>query len=236
LAFALITGSAKRIGKEIAIFLAKKGWDIILHYNTSSADVLHVKNDILSLKRKCILYKQNFLEEANIGDFIKDIEVDLLINNASIFENDKLTNIDYSNLFNAFSVNLFNPIMLSEHLSKNNKNMNIINILDTIIHKLPKNFTSYYMSKISLANFTKLSAKLYAPNIRVNGIALGQILKNKNQSQKNFDQSQSSTPLGYSGNIDEICATIDFILNTKSITGQIISLDGGEHLNNHNYS
>ena len=86
-----------------------------------------------------------------------------------------------------------------------------------------------------LADFTKLSAKIYAPKSRVNGIALGQILKNNKQSEENFNKTFSNNPLGYSGNIEEICNTISFIVKTRSITGQIISLDGGAHLDNVNY-
>ena len=128
--------------------------------------------------------------------------------------------------------------MLTKTIINNNNyqdQINIINILDSIIYKLPKNFSSYFFSKKILADYTMLSAKFHAPKARVNGIALGQILKNNNQNSENFKKTFCENPLGYSGSVIEICNTIDFILKNKSITGQIISLDGGAHLDNVNY-
>lgn len=240
MSYALITGAAQRIGGDIALFLAKNEWDIIIHYSASEEQALNLQQSILALGGKCILYKEDFLHKHSdaIQEITNEFPIDLLINNACIFENDNLKDIDEGNLYDSLKVNFFNPVMLSKFLSQNNRDagqINIINILDTIIFKLPKNFASYYFSKVALANFTRLAAKLYAPAIRVNGIALGQILKNPKQSEENFIRTKKATPLGYSGSIDEICSTIDFIMKTKSLTGQIISLDGGAHLDNANY-
>ena len=239
MSYALITGAAKRIGGEVALFLAKNQWDIIIHYNTSFEDAIQLQKKIEALGRKCILCRENFMGHDN--EFQKTIakfEINLLVNNASIFENDTLNDIEEKNLYDSFKVNFFSPLMLTKLLIQNNRGehqLNVINILDSIIFKLPKNFASYYFSKAALADFTRLAAKLYAPTARINGIALGQIIKNSAQSEENFAMTKKATPLGLSGTIDEIFSTIDFILNTKSLTGQIISLDGGAHLENSNY-
>ena len=238
MAYALITGSAKRIGRCIALFLAKSGWDIILHYNTSKAEALKLQKEIIvDLRRRCELYQEDFLQskESNIAD---KFPISLLINNASIFKNDTLCGIKEENLFNNLKINFFNPVRLSKKILQNNSHnqqINIINILDSTIFKLPINFASYYFSKVALANFTKLAAKLYAPMARVNGIALGPIIKTPTQTKENFNKIKKATPLEYGGSIEEICFTVNFIVKAKSLTGQIISLDGGSHLDNTNY-
>ena len=238
MAYALITGSAKRIGKHIALFLAKNGWDIIIHYNHSETEAFKLQKKIMDLGRRCELYSQNFLHNEKTQDIFRELEIELLINNASIFQNDVLHEIKEEDLLDSLKINFITPIKLSKKMLQNispNQQINIINILDNIIFTLPKNFTSYYFSKMALANFTKLGAKLYAPAARVNGIALGHVIKASNQSEENFNKAKEATPLGYSGSIEEICFTIDFIVKTKSLTGQIISLDGGAHLINTNY-
>ena len=239
MACALITGSAKRIGRHIVLFLAKNGWDIIIHYNHSEAEALKLQKEIMDLGRRCELYSQNFLHDEKTQDMFRELEIELLINNASIFKNDALHEIKEEDLLDNLRINFITPIKLSKKMLQNispNQQINIINILDSIIFKLPKNFISYYFSKMALANFTKLGAKLYAPAARVNGIALGHIMKASTQSEESFNKAREATPLGYSGRIEEICFTIDFIVKTKSLTGQIISLDGGAHLINTDYS
>jgi len=237
LSYALITGAAKRIGKALAISLADKGLNIILHYNTSVDEAKSLQKIIINLGRKCILLRNDFASLSfNLDTFKMPISV--LINNASVFENDYLDKIEMKNLLHTLNINFTYPAILTKLVLKNSSykgQINVINILDTIIYKLLKNFSTYYLSKKSLADFTRLSALFYAPDARVNGISLGQIMKNDNQSQENFNKSVKNNPLGHSGTVEEICNTVDFLINTRSITGQIISLDGGSHLNNFTY-
>lgn len=238
MSYALITGSAKRIGKSIAIFLAKEGWDIIIHYNKSANEAQNLQKTIIDLGKQCLLYEADFSKNENLDATILELPIGLVVNNASIFNNDSLRNITRDNLINNLDVNFISHAVITKQILDNSvyqDQINIINILDSIIYKLPENFSSYFFSKKSLADFTRLSAKIYAHNARTNGIALGQVLKNDKQSENNFKKSFRNNPLGYSATIDEICNTIDFILKNKSITGQIISLDGGAHLDNFNY-
>lgn len=236
--YALITGSAKRIGRNIAIFLAKNGWDIIIHYNSSHNKAFKLQESIILLGRKCILYQNDFSKNQVHNLFKQGLSIGLIINNASIFEMDSLHDLNQENFITTMKINFIAPSLITKTILDTNifdNQINIINILDSIIYKLPKKFTSYYFSKRMLADFTRLSAKIYAPKARVNGIALGQIMKNYNQSEENFQKTFCSNPLGHSGTIEEICNTIHFIVENKSITGQIISLDGGAHLDNVNY-
>ena len=238
MSYALITGSAKRIGRAIALFLAKEGWNIVIHYNESENEAIKLQTEIIGLNKECLLYKGDFSKDEDL-DFSKlKLPIGLIINNASVFYNDSLNNFDKVDLINTLKTNFVTPLLLTKTIINNNNyqdQINIINILDSIIYKLPKNFSSYFFSKKILADYTMLSAKFYAPKARVNGISLGQILKNNNQNSENFKKTFCENPLGYSGSVIEICNTIDFILKNKSITGQIISLDGGAHLDNVNY-
>jgi pteridine reductase len=238
LPYALITGSAKRIGRNIALFLAKNGWDVIIHYNSSENEALKLQKAITLLGRKCVLCKNDFSKNKIYNLFEQGFSIELIINNASIFEMDSLHDLDQENFISTMKINFIAPSLIIKtilDISVFDNQINIINILDSIIYKLPKKFTSYYFSKRMLADFTRLSAKIYAPKARVNGIALGQIMKNDNQSEENFQKTFCSNPLGHSGTVEEICNTIHFIVENKSITGQIISLDGGAHLDNVNY-
>ena len=238
MAYALITGASKRIGKCIALFLAENGWDIILHYNTSRAEAFKLQKEIIGLGRQCKLYHQDFLHNEQNQDTLWELGAELLINNASVFKKNNIYDMEEDDLLDNIKVDFIAPIKLSKKILQNrtpNQQINIINLLDIIIFKLPTNFTYYYFSKMALANFTKLAAKLYAPVARVNGIALGHIIKASFQSEESCNKNKKATPLGYNGSIEEICLTIDFILKTKSLTGQIISLDGGAHLANTDY-
>ena len=232
--YALVTGSAKRIGKNIAIYLAKQGWDIILHYNESKNEALELQHYILHyVGRDCLLYQENFCKLNNLQFFTKDLSIGLIVNNAAIFVIDTLSNLTENDLINTLKINFSTPLLLCRSIldsTSYNKQINIINILDVMIYQLPKNFTSYYFSKYMLANLTKLLAKVYAPKVRVNGIALGQILKNDRQNTSKFNHESINNPLKHKVGIKEIHSTINFIMTNQSITGQIISLDSGTHL------
>ena len=232
--YALVTGAAQRIGKNIAIYLAKQGWNIILHYNKSKNKALELQQYILHyIGRDCILYQENFGKLNNLQFFTKELSVGLIINNAAIFEIDTLNNLTEDDLINTLKINFSTPLLLIRSILNStsyNKQINIINILDVMIYQLPRNFTSYYFSKYMLANLTKLLAKVYAPRVRVNGIALGQILKNDRQKTSKFNHESINNPLNHKVGIKEIHSTINFIITNQSVTGQIISLDGGTHL------
>ena len=158
---------------------------------------------------------------------------DCLINNASLFENDKLENFSSKSWEKHISTNLKAPALLIKEFSKNTrgKNNNIINIIDQRIFKLTPYFFSYTLSKTGLYTLTKTSAMSLSPNIRVNGIAPGPTIKNKRQSQKHFKNQYLSTPLKQQVNLEEICNAVDFFIKNSSITGQVLAIDSGQSLN-----
>ena len=245
---ALITGGAKRIGKAIAICLAESGYDIVIHYSQSKkeAEELEIKLKSLGVEAFCI--KANLLKDFEISTLVDKSKkiigkpLDLLINNASIFENDSLKSLTLESWDRHLFTNLKAPVFLSKEFSKqvpdnstdeNNEilaSSNIINIIDQKVLNLNPRFFSYTLAKLSLLNFTKLSAQELGPKIRVNAIGPGPILKASHQSEEQFQNQRKSTLLKRGSDVKEICRTILYILSSPGLTGQLITLDGGEHL------
>jgi len=242
--FALITGAAKRIGMSISIYLASKGYNIILHYNSSKNEAYDTAEKIRSIGRDVHLCHADLSTENGmeyLKSFCDKFEISLLVNNASVFKNDSLLSDDIAESLNEhLQVNLISKVAIIQRVSKSvllhqMRKLDIINLLDYGIFKTPNNFFSYHLTNRILYSFTQLAARQLAPNAVVNSIALGQTIKNDMQSQKNFDSAITSTPLMCSSTIEEIYKAIDFIIGVKSMTGQVICLDGGMHLSDNQY-
>ena len=150
-----------------------------------------------------------------------------------MFENDKLENFTTDSWEKHLRTNLRAPAYLSKEFAKNikGKNNNIINIIDQRVFKLTPFFFSYTISKTGLYTLTKTSAISLAPKIRVNGIAPGPTLKNKQQSEKHFKKQFLATPLKKQVDVSEICNAVDFFIKNRSITGQVLAVDSGQNLN-----
>lgn len=239
---ALITGASDRLGKEMAIYLAKKQYDIVIHYN-SSADKA---SDLLNFLKKNYqingaIFQADFndisainkLSEFVINNFPK---WNLLINNSSIFNYSNF-NADLHNELNQnLMLHLIAPIHLSHSfnqyvLSQKIADAQIINMLDKNIARYDTEYFYYLLTKKFLAEFTKMLSLQLAPNIRVNGIAPGLILKDKDKSEDNNQKIIDKIPLKRKGNPENIIQTLDFLINNNFVNGQIISIDGGASLN-----
>ena len=234
----IITGGATRIGAAIANKLSGPNKEIVIHFNKSKSKAEDLKKK-LSLKRsKIYLIKADLNKDNDLKKIIKFAKsklkyFDCLINNASLFENDKLENFTSQSWEKHITTNLKAPAYLSKEFSKNikGKNNNIINIIDQRVFKLTPFFFSYTLSKTGLYTLTKTSAMSLAPQIRVNGIAPGPTIKNKRQSMKHFKNQYLATPLKKQVNVDEVCNAVDFFIKNSSITGQVVALDSGQSLN-----
>ena len=245
---ALITGGAKRIGRAIALYLAEKGFDIIIHYSQSKKEAEELVSKLRKLKVNAFCIKTNLLNDCEISSLVKKSNqligkpIDILINNASIFENDSLLSLNLESWDRHFFTNLKAPVFLSKEFSKqapdhtkdkNNETIstsNIINIIDQKVLNLNPRFFSYTLAKSSLLNFTKIAAQELAPKIRVNAIGPGPILKAVHQTEEQFQNQRKSTLLERGSDVKEISRAISFILSSPGLTGQLITLDGGEHL------
>ena len=234
----IITGGATRIGAAIAEKLSGPNAEIVIHYNNSETDAEKLKKKLSLMGSKIYLIKGDLSKETDLKKIIKFAKnklkyFDCLINNASLFENDKIENFTSDSWGRHLRTNLRTPALLSKVFAKNtrNKNNNIINIIDQRVFKLTPFFFSYTISKTGLYTLTKTSAMSLAPNVRVNGIAPGPTLKNKRQSNKHFKKQYLATPLKKQVNVKEICNAIDFFIKNRSITGQVIAIDSGQSLN-----
>ena len=234
----IITGGATRIGAAIAESLANGENKITIHYNKSKKKAEKLKKILEKNGSKIFLIKANLNKISELNKIIRFANlkmkgINCLINNASLFENDKLENFTTNSWGRHLRTNLRAPALLSKEFAKNikGKNNNIINIIDQRVFKLTPFFFSYTVSKTGLYTLTKTSAMSLAPNIRVNGIAPGPTLKNKRQSEKHFKKQYLSTPLKKQVDVSEICNAVDFFIKNESITGQVISVDSGQSLN-----
>ena len=234
----IITGGATRIGAAIAEKLSGSRVEIVIHYNKSKSNAEKLKKKLKKKLTKVYLVKGDLSKEPDLKKIVKFCKrklkyFDCLINNASLFENDKLENFTIDSWGKHLRTNLRAPAYLSKEFSKNikGKNNNIINIIDQRVFKLTPFFFSYTISKTGLYILTKTSAISLAPKIRVNGIAPGPTLKNKRQSEKHFRKQYLGTPLKRQVNVSEICNAVDFFIKNRSITGQVLAVDSGQNLN-----
>ena len=233
----IITGSATRIGASIAKSLAGHGSQITLHYNKSMKAVQNLKKELESLGSEVFLIKADLSiisQTKKIVPFAYKMMkgLDCLINNASVFEKDDLINFNEKSFNNHMAVNLQAPAKLTQDFKKylRSRKGNIINIIDQRIFKLTPFFFSYTLSKTGLQTLTKTSAMKLAPNIRVNGVAPGPTIKNKRQTNKHFKKQWKSLILKNKVDPKNICETIKYFIKNDNVTGQIISVDGGQSL------
>ena len=234
----IITGAATRIGAAIAKKLSGPNIEIVIHYNKSKSKAEKLKKDLEKKGSKIYLLRADLNKESEVQRILKFSKsklryFDCLINNASIFENDKLENFTAKSWGNHLKTNLKAPALLSQGFAKNirSKNNNIINIIDQRVFKLTPYFFSYTLSKTGLYTLTKTSAMSLAPSIRVNGIAPGPTIKNQRQTDKHFKKQYLATPLKKQVDVNEICNAVDFFIKNSSITGQVLAIDSGQNLN-----
>ena len=234
----IITGGATRIGAAIAKKLSGPNKEILIHFNKSKTKAEILKKQLEKNNTKVYLVKGDLSKEKDINKILKFAKsklnyFDCLINNASLFENDKLDNFTKNSWENHINTNLKAPALLSKGFSKNIKkgNNNIINIIDQRVFKLTPFFFSYTLSKTGLYTLTKTSAMSLSPNVRVNGIAPGPTIKNIRQSEKHFKKQYLATPLKRQVDVNEICNAVDFFIKNRSITGQVLAIDSGQNMN-----
>lgn len=235
---AIVTGGSKRIGKSIVKKLSFLGWKVIIHYNSNKNDALTLQKEIQKKGGAASIIKANLNSSKATEELISKSEkkfgkLTLLVNNASIFENDSVHSltIDTWDIHN--NVNTKAPLLLSQSFAKllpKKEPGVIINIIDQRVFSPRPDFISYSSSKNSLFWLTKVLAQALSPKIRVCAIGPGPTLKGARQTDNDFKNQSQSVPLGNGSSPEDISQAIEFILNASSFTGQMITLDGGEHL------
>lgn len=232
---ALVTGGAKRIGKAICLSLSSRGYKIALHYHKSDAQAKSVAKTIWQKGGTCKTFSCDLSDEQQAAALIPSVlkefsRLDVLINNASIFEPATIRNSKPALLDRHFAVNFKAPYVLTTQFAAKCQKGHIINILDTHITDNKTSYATYLLSKKALGELTKLSALELAPHIRVNGIAPGLIFPPAHARAGYLEKLAKKIPLKKKGSIDQITQTIEFLMNNPYVTGQIIFNDGGEHL------
>jgi len=234
----LVTGGGQRIGRAICLAMAKDGWQVAVHYNNSLVEANNVVNEITDSGNIALAVQADLMDEEAASSLIRNISdklspVTAVINNASVFDADTVESVTKDSWDRHLAINLRAPFLLTQSLEKNlnkDQNGNIINILDQRVENLTPYFTSYTVSKSALWTLTKTTAAALAPNIRVNAIGPGPTLPSMRQSQSQFEKQVSLTPLAVQVKLEEICSAVRFILATRSMTGQLLSIDSGQHL------
>lgn len=234
MSYALITGASDRIGKSMAFTLAHLGYDIILHYNSSKKKAEETQNLIKSIGRECLVIQADFRDEKQVKQLVLDFPngkpIEILINNASDFVMSNVFNEGYDLLDTLYKINFKAPYILTKTFAKTYNEGLIINILDTKIAKNQTKHLDYLLTKKNLEAFTQISALQLAPTIRVNGISPGLILPPKGKTKIYVNKLAKDIPLKTTGTLENINETLKFFIKNKFITGQIIYVDGGEHL------
>jgi NAD(P)-dependent dehydrogenase (short-subunit alcohol dehydrogenase family) len=234
----LITGSAKRIGRQLALELAGIGYDIAVHCNHSLIEARDVAKIIRDIGRRAVIVQGDLSLADTPERLIAEASDGLgglhgLINNASIFEPDEVGAITTQSWAQHQDTNLRAPVMLAQAFAKQlaeGVHGNIINIIDQRVWKLNPKFFSYTASKSALWTVTRTLAQALAPRIRVNAIGPGPALPNIRMDEEDFAKQSRLTLLGRGTSPAEISAAVKFILSQPALTGQMIVLDGGQHL------
>ena len=238
---ALVTGAARRIGREIAIALARQGWDIAVHYASSRADAYVTVGEIEGLGRRALPVNRDIAIESGVRSMLAEIEGELgpvrcIVNNASRFEYDDAATFKVDTLLDLVRVNAAAPILLAQalHASVSKQQGDgggvVVNLLDQKLANPNPDFLSYTLSKAALAEATVLLAQALAPRIRVVGIAPGITLPAPGQSEQGFAAAQAAMPLGRGATPTDIAEAVVYAVRARAVTGTVLTVDGGQHL------
>lgn len=235
---ALVTGGSLRIGRAIVENLAANGYAVAIHCHTSLDAANELAKSITTNGGKASVVQADLCDMAAVGQLISRAAsalgpISLLVNSASVFENDDLGSLDHARWDAHFDLHLKAPVFLGEAFANQNNGQHrglIVNIIDQRVLRLNPLFFSYTLSKTALWTATRTMAQALAPRIRVNAIGPGPTLKNPRQSEADFERQIDLLPLNRGPSLAEFGNTIRYFDDTPSITGQMIAIDGGQHL------
>jgi NAD(P)-dependent dehydrogenase (short-subunit alcohol dehydrogenase family) len=235
---ALVTGAGRRIGRAIALDLAAHGWSVAVHYRSSRDEAEAVVSEIEAMGGRAAAIRADLASEDDVKALVPQAAERLgpltcLVNNASRFEPDEALTATRESWDAHLETNLRAPFVLTQAFARQlpeDRNGAVVNIIDQRVWNPTPAFVSYTLSKAGLWTLTRTLAMALAPRIRVNGIGPGPTLRNARQSEEDFAAQWRSLPLRRPTAPEEICAALRFILDSPAMTGQMIALDGGEHL------
>ncbi|WP_323022020.1 SDR family oxidoreductase [Pararhodobacter sp.] len=245
---ALITGAGHRLGAAMARELAGRGWDVALHYASSREGAEAVAGECRALGVKAVTLQADLLDEAATQALLPAAAealggtLTLLINNASIFEYDTIGTATRRGWDRHMDSNLRAPFVLTQAFAAQAPDVAqdargepvatglVINMIDQRVLKPTPEFMTYTLAKMGLWALTRTSAQALAPAIRVNAIGPGPTLKGARQTETHFARQRANTVLGRGSDPEDITAALAYLLDAKAVTGQLICVDGGQHL------
>lgn len=241
---ALVTGAARRVGRVIALALARHGWDVAVHCHRSRTEADAVAAEIIAMGRRAAVLQADLSDEAAAGRLIGDCIAALgtptcLVNNASLFQYDVATSFSYASLDTHMRTNVAAPLLLARELHRalvaappddNAVRGVVINLLDQKLDNLNPDFLSYTLSKAALSTATMQLAQALAPALRVVGVAPGITMVSGDQSQGGFARAHQMTPLGQSSTPEDIAEAVCYLATARAVTGTTLFVDGGQHL------
>ena len=245
---ALVTGAGKRLGRAMALYLGQRGYDVAVHYATSQAEAEAVVGELRAMGRRAVAAQADLLDEAQTETLVARAAEALggslcvLVNNASIFEYDTIRTGTRRSWDRAMESNLRAPFMLMQAFAAQAPKAvadangepvaqaQIINMIDQRVAKLTPEFSSYTIAKMGLWALTRTAAQGLAPDVRVNAIGPGPTLQGARQTAEHFAKQRAATILQRGADASEVCAALGYFLDARAVTGQILMVDGGQHL------
>jgi len=236
-ATAIVTGAPRRIGRALALAAAGCGYDVLIHHRHAEADAASLASEIGALGRRAAVFAADLADPAAPAAILAAAQVlgpvTLLVNNASLFEEDSLATLTTTSWDEHLAVNLRAPVLLTQAfaaaLPKDRDGL-VVNILDQrVLHPGPE-FFSYTLSKTALWTATQIAARALAPRIRVNGIGPGPTLPSIHQTAAHFAAEVAATPLARAVDPEDIAQALRYLIGASSVTGQMIAVDAGQHL------
>jgi NAD(P)-dependent dehydrogenase (short-subunit alcohol dehydrogenase family) len=235
---ALVTGAGKRIGRALALRLAEDGWAVAVHYNGSHHAAAEVVETIRGMDGRAVALQADLADETQVSRLVQEATEALgplgcLVNNASVFEYDSIATVDRASWDRHIETNLRAPFVLIQAFAKalpEDDAGAVVNIVDERVWNLTPHFITYTLSKAGLWTLTQTLALALAPRIRVNAIGPGPTLPSERQTEAQFAKQCAEMPLRRGTTPEEVAAALAFILSAPAMTGQMIALDGGQHL------
>lgn len=245
---ALVTGAGSRLGRAMALYLAGRGFDVAVHYNSSSDAAERVCDEVAAAGRKGAPLGADLLDDKAVRGLVDRASkalggpLGVLVNNASIFEHDTIETATAESWDRHMGSNLRAPFVLTQDFAAQVPGAVpdeggepvaqglVVNMIDQRVRKPTPEFMTYTLAKMGLWAFTRTAAQGLAPRVRVNAIGPGPTLRGARQSQDHFDAQRAATVLGRGADPEDITAALGYLLDARTVTGQLLCIDGGQHL------
>lgn len=244
----LVTGAGLRLGRAMALYMARRGYDVAVHYAASGEAAEATASDVRALGRHAVTLSADLLHETQTAELLPAAAkalggpITCLINNASIFEYDTITSATRDSWDRHMESNLRAPFVLTQAMAAQGLEPSrdeagepvasglIVNMIDQRVRKLTPEFMTYTIAKMGLWAMTRTTAQALAPAIRVNAIGPGPTLQGHRQSAAHYAAQRANTVSGRGANVADITAALGYFLDAPAVTGQLLCVDGGQHL------